>query len=262
VSPLLQALAGFGSGLAGGALSGMFGIGGGIVLVPLLGLALGLNQHQAQGVTLAAMLLPNGLPAVLHYRRRGVPILWKLVGILVLGFLAGVYVGSVLANRIPEGPLRWTFAAFLVLLAARMLLAPGSPGPAPGTGTDTGVPLPAHPWLPGLAIGCAGGLSSGLLGIGGGVVIIPLLAAWLRMPQHQAQATSLAVMLPPIFLPGVLVYAAAQQGLPWAILGGVAGGFMLGAFLGARLATAVKGPVLRIAFAAVMLAMALLMLRP
>jgi hypothetical protein len=102
-------------------------------------------------------------------------------------------------------------------------------------------------------------VASGLLGLGGGVVIIPLLVTFLKLPQHQAQATSLAVMLPPIFLPGVLVYAAAQKGLPWAILGGVAAGFMLGALLGARLATTVKGPALRILFAVVMVAMAVLM---
>jgi hypothetical protein len=255
VSPLLQALAGFGSGLGGGVLSGLFGVGGGIVLVPLLGLALGLNQHQAQGVTLAAMLLPNGLPAVLHYRKAGVPILWKLVTILVLGFLGGVYAGSLLANRIPETPLRWGFAAFLLLLAAKMLLARGRAEAAPAAQEAT----PDGAWLPGLAIGAAGGLASGLLGLGGGVVIIPLLVAVLKLPQHQAQATSLAVMLPPIFLPGVLVYAAAQRGLPWAILGGVAAGFMLGALLGARLATTVKGPALRILFAVVMVAMAVLM---
>ena len=114
--------------------------------------------------------------------------------------------------------------------------------------------------MPGLLIGVAGGVSSGLLGIGGGLIIIPLLGAWLRMPQHQAQATSLAVMLPPIFLPGVFVYAAAQKGLPWLILGGVAGGFMAGAFLGARMATRVKGPALRISFAIVRVAMAGLLL--
>ncbi|MFN8011369.1 MAG: sulfite exporter TauE/SafE family protein [Holophagaceae bacterium] len=256
MSPLLQAAAGFGSGLAGGLLSGMFGIGGGIVLVPLLGLALGLNQHQAQGVTLAAMLLPNGLPAVLHYRRMGVRIRWRLVGLLVAGFLGGVYGGSLLANRIPEPPLRWGFAGFLVLMALRMLLAgeARAPGPAPAVAGEATV-------APGLAIGLVGGVSSGLLGIGGGVVIIPLLAAWLGMSQHEAQATSLAVMLPPIFLPGVIVYATAQNGLPWAILGGVAAGFMAGAFFGARLATSVKGPALRIAFAVVMAAMAVLMLR-
>ena len=254
MSPLFQALAGLGSGLCGGALSGMFGIGGGVVLVPLLGLALGLNQHQAQGVTLAAMLLPNGLPAVLHYRKMGVPILWNLVAILVLGFLAGVYGGSVLANRIPEAPLRWGFVGLLGLMAVRMLLARGA-------ARELRPPLEAvdRPWPAGLGIGVIGGLSSGLLGIGGGLVIIPLLSAWLDMPQHQAQATSLAVMLPPIFLPGVLVYAA-QRGLPWAILGGVAAGFMAGAFLGARAATSVKGPALRIVFAVVMVAMAALLL--
>ncbi len=256
MSPALQAAAGFGSGLAGGLLSGMFGIGGGIVLVPLLGLALGLNQHQAQGVTLAAMLLPNGLPAVLHYRRMGVPIRWRLVALLVAGFLGGVVGGSLLANRIPEAPLRWGFAGFMVLMAVRMLLAGEAKAPRPFP-SIAGAAMVA----PGLAIGLVGGVSSGLLGIGGGVVIIPLLASWFGMSQHEAQATSLAVMLPPIFLPGVIVYATAQSGLPWAIMGGVAAGFMAGAFVGARLATSVKGPALRIAFAAVMAVMAGLMLR-
>ncbi|MBK8724891.1 MAG: sulfite exporter TauE/SafE family protein [Holophagaceae bacterium] len=256
MSPLFEALAGFGSGLAGGVLSGMFGIGGGVVLVPLLGLALHLNQHQAQGVTLAAMLLPNGLPAVLHYRKMGVTILWNLVGILVLGFLVGVYGGSVLANRIPEAPLRWGFSGLLVLMAVRMIAVRKDPSLAP---QEPLAVLPS-PWVPGLCIGLVGGAASGLLGIGGGLVIIPLLTAWVRMPQHQAQATSLAVMLPPIFLPGVLVYAAAQKGLPWPILGGVAAGFMAGAFFGARLATSVKGPALRITFAVIMVAMAALLL--
>lgn len=255
MSPWLQALAGFGSGLGGGVLSGMFGIGGGVVLVPLLGLALGLNQHQAQGVTLAAMLLPNGLPAVLHYRRRGVRILWRLVGLLVLGFLGGVALGSWLANRIPEVPLRWGFTALLVFMAYRMLAPGGRAEDRPELEA-----LPGGAWPAAVLIGIAGGVASGLLGIGGGLVIIPLLAFAFAMPQHQAQATSLAVMLPPIFLPGVLVYAEAQRGLPWAILGGVALGFMAGAALGARLATSVKGPSLRIAFAVVMVGMAVLLL--
>lgn len=239
------------AGISGGVLSGLFGIGGGIVLVPLLGLLLHLNQHQAQGVTLAAMLLPNGLPAVLHYRRAGVPIRWPLVGLLVIGFLGGVLAGSLLANRIPPVPLRWGFVGFLLFLALRFAL---QARPRPGSEARPGVHR--HAVLAGLVIGFCGGVASGLLGIGGGIVVIPLLVWWMGMPQHEAQVTSLALMLPPIGLPGVLVYARAQGGLPWLALLGVALGFAMGAFLGARTATRAKGDALRRGFILLLLAMA------
>ncbi|HJV22183.1 MAG TPA: sulfite exporter TauE/SafE family protein [Holophagaceae bacterium] len=254
MGPLLQFLAGAGSGLAGGLLSGLFGIGGGIVLVPLLGLALHLDQHRAQGVTLAAMLLPIGLPAVLHYRKEGVPIHWPLVRLLILGFLGGVVAGSGVANLIPVRPLRLGFVAFLVVTALWTLR--GWRGAGQGDLRDA----PARELvLPGLVIGAASGAASGLLGIGGGVVIIPALALWLGLPQRQAQVISLVVMLLPIRLPGVLIYARAQGGLPWVLLGGVAVGFALGAGLGARLAMRLSGPRLRGAFAGLMLVMAALL---
>lgn len=253
MSGLWHLLGGLGSGLAGGVLSGLFGIGGGIVLVPLLGLILHLKQHQAQGVTLAAMLLPIGLPAVLHYRTRGVVVRWNLVGLLLVGFVGGIWTGAVVANRIPEGPMRWGFVGFLLLLALRAVLQASKRQ----TAVDRVIP---QTWrallLPGVVIGFVGGLASGLLGIGGGLIIIPLLSWWLGLPQHEAQVTSLALMLPPIGLPGVLVYARAQEGLPWLVLAGVAIGFMGGAAIGARLATRTQGPALRWAFIGVLVSMA------
>jgi uncharacterized protein len=252
--PTFQILAGAGSGLAGGLLSGMFGIGGGIVLVPLLALALHLDQHQAQGVSLAAMLLPNGLPAVLHYRKRGVPIHWKLVGWMVVGFLPGILGGSWIANRIPNGPLRIGFAGFLVLMALRTLLV--KPNPLPLEVSEAG---PDFDSRAGLVIGIAGGVAGGLLGIGGGLVMIPLMVWWLGFSQREAQLQSLALLLPPLGLPGVLVYAAAQGGLPWLVLAGLAAGFALGGYLGARVATAIKAAELSRGFAVLMFLMAVLM---
>ncbi len=250
MSPLLGGIL---CGAAGGVLSGAFGIGGGIVLVPLLGLLLGLDQAGAQGMALAAMLLPNGLPAVWHYHRKGVKVDHRLVLALLPGFLVGVTLGALAANAIPLLALRLLFVAFLFAMAARIArqgLAAAEPA--------------ERPWILGnaLAIGAAGGLASGLLGIGGGVVIIPLLAWRLGYSQHRAQVTSLALMLPPIGLPGVWVYAKAHPtGLPWVALGGVALGFAAAALLGARWATATQGPRLRKAFALLLGAMGLLLLR-
>jgi uncharacterized membrane protein YfcA len=83
--------------------------------------------------------------------------------------------------------------------------------------------------------------------------MIPMLALWLRLPQLQAQLVSLIVMIAPVRLPGVLVYAHGMGAIPWAVLLGLANGFALGTHLGARLATSLPGPRLRGAFAGLML---------
>ena len=256
-TPLFEFLAGMGSGIGGGLLAGLFGVGGGLILIPLLGFFLKLDQHQAQGITLAALLLPNGLPAVLHYRSRGVPVHWPLVGFLICGFVGGVWSGAKFANQIPSTPLRITFLVLLLAMAMQMYFLKSPEDHAEQVFLQ---PSLGEVWLPGLLIGLAGGFASGLMGIGGAVLMNPLLVWRLRLPQHQAQLTSLAMMLPPIGLPGVLVYAQSQNGLPWMILAGLAVGFLLGAYGGARLATRIRGPQLRKIFAGVMVLMAGLLL--
>jgi len=255
-SAWITALASLGAGGCGGILSGLFGIGGGIVLIPLLGLLLGLNQHQAQGTALAAMLLPNGLPAVIYMKRKGILIHWALVGTLTVGFLPAVWMGARVATLIPESPLRLGFACVLVILSVRTFLQ--KPRAAEGQPSTAPVAL-ARIWLPGLGIGLAGGLASGLLGIGGAILMIPLMVWLARIPQHEAQSTSLVLMLAPIGLPGVWVYARHEGGLPWVALGGVAVGFMFGAYAGARIAVRTRAPRLRQGFAVLMLGMALLL---
>ena len=248
-------LAGFGTGLGGGLLSGLFGVGGGVVMVPLLGLILGLDQHRAQGATLAAMLLPTGLPAVLEYRRRGIVSSLPLVGVLVLGFLAGVTGGSLVANRIPSGALRWGFSAFLLFLALQTFLRRETP---PVDRDAVPLAVGGGLWRLGLPVGALAGAVSGLTGLGGAVVVVPLLASRFRMTQHEAQLTSLMLLLPPIGLPGVYIYARAQGGLPWGVIIGVAVGFAAGALAGARVATGLRGTRLKQAFALVLVAMAVL----
>jgi uncharacterized membrane protein YfcA len=232
VTPLLLAA---GAALFAGLLSGIFGIGGGVVLVPLLGLILGLDQHDAQGVTLAILLLPIGATAVLEYHRAGA-VRWRLVAPLVGGFLGGVAAGSLGANALPERALRLLFVLFLFTIALRGWRASSAPTPPAARA--------AHARRVGHAvwIGAAGGLASGLLGIGGAVVMIPALVTVLGLSQHEAQGTSLATMLPPIGLPGVWIYAQAKGGLPWGAMGWAAAGFLVGGALGARLAVRTPGP--------------------
>jgi uncharacterized membrane protein YfcA len=223
--------AGAASGATAGILSGVFGIGGGLVLVPLLALVLGLGQREAQGVTLAVLLLPIGLPAVLAYQGRA-PVRWRLVAFLVAGFVVGVGAGAEVANRIPARPLALLFAGFLVAMATWTWRGRRA--------AEAGTASPGSEWH-GLWIGALAGVLSGLLGIGGGVVMIGLLVAVVGLTQHEAQGASLATMLPPIGLPGVLVYARTGQGLPWLLLAAVATGFAAGAWGGARVAVRVDG---------------------
>ncbi len=228
LTPLQQLAAGL-SGFAGGLLSGFFGVGGNVILIPLLALTLGLTQQQAQGLTLAALLPPLNLPAVWQYRRAGVALSWRIVGYTALGFVTSVAFGSVLANEVPASALRVVFAVLLVLTAGRMWRQPAVIEGA------ARAELPARVGPFAFAAGAAGGFASGLLGIGGAIVLIPLLTRFLKLGQKEAQLTSLAVLLPPIALPGVIVYARAQGHLPWGALLAVACGFIVGSVLGARL---------------------------
>jgi uncharacterized membrane protein YfcA len=240
----------FAVGLLAGVLSGLFGIGGGIVLVPLLGLLLGLGQQDAQGVTLAVLLLPIGLPAVLAYRKR-VAIRWWLVAALVAGFVVAVAPGAWVANALDGRQLRGAFALFVLVVAWQMWnrVPGGSAGPLE---TRTAA---RSDWN-GLWIGALGGFLAGLLGVGGAIVMIPFLVSVLQLEQHEAQATTLAVMLPPVGLPGVLAYAHARDSLPWATLAIVAAGFAVGALGGAKVAVRMRTATLSRAFALFLVAMA------
>jgi uncharacterized protein len=219
-------------GALAGTLSGFLGIGGGAVLAPLLVLAFHTEQHRAQGISLAALVPPVGLPAVLTYRRAGVPVRTRLVVLLVLGFLGGAAAGAYLAHRVPTRELGWLFAVFLGVSAVRAVMAArrSSARDPSLADTDAAVPVPA---LIGVGIGLAAGTMSGLLGVGGGLVALPLLRRFAKLGRLEAQATTLAMLLPPIGLPAVFVYAQEQGGLPWLQLAAVGVGFAAGAAVGA-----------------------------
>jgi hypothetical protein len=169
----------------------------------------------------------------------------------VAGFVVAVAPGAWVANALDGKQLRGVFALFVLLVAWRMWnrIPSGSADPlAPVTAARSD-------WN-GIWIGAIGGFLSGLLGIGGAIVMIPFLVAVQRLEQHEAQATTLAVMLPPVGLPGVLAYAHARDALPWAILAIVAVGFAAGALGGAQVAVRMRTATLARAFALFLVAMA------
>jgi len=112
-------------GLGAGLLSGLVGIGGGIVMVPALVLLLQYSQHQAQGTSLAVLTLPVVLLASIQYytqsKLQGNPIDLRIVGFLAIGFMVGSYLGGRWALTLPELQLKRIFAVVLLFTAIRML---------------------------------------------------------------------------------------------------------------------------------------------
>ncbi len=112
-------------GLGAGVLSGLVGVGGGIVMVPALVFFLQYTQHQAQGTSLAVLTLPVVIFASVYYyhhgQKTGAPIDLKIVGLLAIGFVAGAYFGSKLAINIDQELLKKIFAIILFYTAFKML---------------------------------------------------------------------------------------------------------------------------------------------
>lgn len=107
-------------GLAAGMLSGLVGVGGGIIIVPALIFFLGFTQLQAQGTSLGLLLLPVGIFAVMNYYKAG-HIDLKVVGFMSIAFIAGGWIGSKLALRLDQETVKKIFAIVLFYTAIRLL---------------------------------------------------------------------------------------------------------------------------------------------
>jgi len=108
------------TGLVGGTLSGLFGIGGGIVIIPILVLLFGMNQHLAQGTTLALFVPPIGLLAAWTYYREGFVDL-KVAVLICVGFFVGGLLGAKVATFLPDIVLRRLFGCLMLLIALKMI---------------------------------------------------------------------------------------------------------------------------------------------
>jgi len=112
-------------GLAAGILSGLVGVGGGIIMVPALVFFLHYSQHQAQGTSLGVLTLPVVILAFLKYyidcRNMGTPIDLKVIGLLAIAFVLGGWLGSSIALKINQDLLKKIFAVILLYTAVKML---------------------------------------------------------------------------------------------------------------------------------------------
>lgn len=109
-------------GLVAGVVSGLFGVGGAVIIIPGLVLITKMPQHTAHGTSLAALLLPVGLLGVMQYSKRD-QVSWQYAAVVAVGLLIGAYFGARLAGSINDLTLRRIFGGFLLLISIKLLVA-------------------------------------------------------------------------------------------------------------------------------------------
>lgn len=172
-------------GVATGFMSGLFGVGGGILMVPGLVFFARFDQRRAHATSLAAMLPIAVAGLVTYVINDGID--WPLTGLLALGSVFGAVVGTSLLTRMSKRALTIAFAVPLVIAAVRMLFEITADGRAPLT-LWTAVII--------VVIGLVTSAIASLLGIGGGIILVPLLTVLFDVPPVIAKGTALAVILP------------------------------------------------------------------
>jgi uncharacterized membrane protein YfcA len=172
-------------GVLGGFLSGLFGVGGGVIMVPLLVALARYDQRRASALSLAA-IVPASVVGAVGYLAQGEVELNAAVA-LAVGAIPGTLVGTRLLRRLRLAVLRWLFIALLVVVAARLVLI------VPERGAET--TLDPLLLLALVGVGFVVGIASGLFGVGGGIIIVPVLVAGFGVGDLLAKGTSLTVII-------------------------------------------------------------------
>ncbi|HEY3722190.1 MAG TPA: sulfite exporter TauE/SafE family protein [Acidimicrobiia bacterium] len=237
---VLVLVAGFFTGM----LSGMFGVGGAVVSTPAIR-ALGATPIEAIGSTLPS-IIPSAISGSMRYQRDGL-VHWRVVLWTALVGCAAAVGGALLADVVPgNGHLLMVLTALLLMFTAyRTGRSPARPDPA-----DAEEPAPAHDpdfadaaapagpprteWWRLAVIGLAAGLLSGLLGVGGGIIMVPAFASWVRLPIKEAVGCSLACV-GILAVPGTITHQLLGH-IDWAFALPLCIAVIPGARVGAHLA--------------------------
>jgi uncharacterized protein len=253
--------------IAGGGAAGLFGsllgLGGGILIVPLLTLVFGLDLRQAVGVSLVAVIVTSGASAGVYLQRHVANL--RLGMTLELFTAIGALLGGLIAFLLSDRVLAGLFAALLVYVAATMARSgtpvepaspddvdePDAPGPASPLGLTLGGPGYAVRRLGLGAVGSVGaGVVSAVLGVGGGLVKVPVMHLVMGVPLRVATATS-NLMIGVTASASAVIYLLRGEIDPF-VAGPTAIGVFLGASLGSRTAHRIDLRVLRILFVVVL----------
>lgn len=173
-------------GVVAGFLGGLFGVGGGILIVPALVLFMHMDQRLAHGTSLAAVL-PIAVASLIGYTLED-KVDWPVGVLLAIGAVGGAVIGTHILHVLPQRVLGYVFAGFLLLTAVRLVADHSSAVGRSDLTVGRGALL--------VLIGLITGILAGLLGVGGGIVMVPAMIVLFGIPAVVAKGTSLAVIVP------------------------------------------------------------------
>lgn len=227
-------------GLTSGLLSGLFGVGGGVLIVPALVLLAGFGQKLAHGTSLAAVI-PISVTGAIGYAVDG-SVNWVVAALLAAGAMVGALLGTWLLHVLPVRWLRYGFAALLLFTAVRL----GFETPERLAEAELGVAGMALMLLLGLVVGTL----SGLFGVGGGIIMVPAMILLFGFSDVVAKGTSLLVVIPTGIVATVQNLKRGNADLRAAAWLGLAG--VVSAYGGVRLALLLPPRVSVLLFAALL----------
>ncbi|WP_449278317.1 sulfite exporter TauE/SafE family protein [Leucobacter sp. GX24907] len=173
-------------GIAGGLLSGLFGIGGGTIIVPALVLWLSMPHKLSAGTSVTA-ILPTAIVGATSYALQG-NVVWMAGLFLAIGIVAGAQVGTLLLAKLPTSAIQWGFMVFLAGVIVSLWFVVPSRADHLQIDVLTSVLL--------MLVGFVTGILSGVLGVGGGIVVVPALMFFFGANDLEAKGTSLLMMIP------------------------------------------------------------------
>jgi uncharacterized membrane protein YfcA len=175
-------------GLIAGSLGGLVGVGGGVIIVPLMTEMLKFRQQEAHGTSLVAVVFTGVAGSVVYYLHGSVDV---MAAIILSGMaLCTVRFGARYCCFLPEAKLKRYFGVFLLVIALLLVLKPVLPH---GMGGSSPVWIR---WIVLILLGALTGFLSGMMGVGGGSVMVPMMVVFAGITQQTAQGISLLAMIP------------------------------------------------------------------
>jgi uncharacterized membrane protein YfcA len=231
-------------GLVAGFLSGLFGVGGGILIVPALVLTMAMDQRLAHGTSLAAVL-PIAVSSTLGYALED-KVDWPVAALLAGAAVGGALIGTHALHRLPQRALAFAFAGVLTATAVRLLIDHSDAGGRADLDLAAVVGL--------LVLGAASGILAGLLGVGGGIIMVPAMVVLFGIPPAVAKGTSLAVIVPTSIIGTWRNRRNGNADIPIAVIVGLAG--VVSAFVASQVSVGMSETASNVLFALLLIAVA------
>lgn len=229
-------------GLIAGVLGGLVGVGGGVIMIPLMTEVLRFRQQEAHGTSLMAVVFTAMAGSFVYYLHGSADI--PASALLAAMALVTVRLGAKYCSFLPEWKLKRYFGCFLLFITLLLLLKPFLPSVAEGT-----LPL----WIRFcflVVLGALTGFVSGMMGVGGGIFMVPMMVIFAGISQHTAQGISLLAMIPASAVGAWIHWKAGNTRK--SLLPGLIVGVLAGVYAGGSFAHVMPETELRFAFIALL----------